>query len=219
MSVRISAAVAACMLVGLIGCVSTSDVAEREAVSSLDRLEAAMTGHFTSAQQAAEDEAFFDVTLHMVPIWPERSDVRTRWLYVEQAMTPAAGDAYRPYRQRVYRLTDEGGALVSTVYELPGDPLEYAGAWALPELFSGLAPADLIEREGCAIVLLEGEGGAFVGSTNGDDCKSSLRGASYATSRVTIRPGVVESWDQGFDAEGKQVWGATAGGYVFRRVD
>jgi hypothetical protein len=27
------------------------------------------------------------------------------------------------------------------------------------------------------------------------------------------------TWDRGFDAEGKQVWGATAGGYIFRRVD
>jgi hypothetical protein len=29
----------------------------------------------------------------------------------------------------------------------------------------------------------------------------------------------LESWDRGFDAGGEQVWGATAGGYVFEKLD
>ncbi|MEO0588730.1 MAG: chromophore lyase CpcT/CpeT [Planctomycetota bacterium] len=179
-------------------------------------MQTAMTGHFTSAEQAEVDEAYFDVTLHMVPIWPAHSTDAVRWLYVEQAITAAAD---RPYRQRVYRLSDEGLALVSAVYELPGDAQQYVGAWRDVGLLAGVGPDDLVEREGCAITLIEGVDGSYVGSTNEADCKSTLRGATYATSRVTIRDGVVESWDQGFDAAGEQVWGAEKGPYVFRRVD
>jgi hypothetical protein len=28
----------------------------------------------------------------------------------------------------------------------------------------------------------------------------------------------MESWDQGWDAEGQQVWGATKGGYRFDKI-
>jgi hypothetical protein len=43
-----------------------------------------------------------------------------------------------------------------------------------------------------------------------------LRGASYATSKVTIEEGLIISWDQGFNEEDEQVWGAVKGGYEFR---
>lgn len=198
------------------GCAASPRAERDDASTGLDRLESAMTGHFTSAQQASEDGAYFDVTLHMVPIWPAHTTPETRWLYVEQAMTAAAD---RPYRQRVYRLTASDGALVSTVYELPGDPARFAGAWRDVSVLEAIGPADLEERVGCAITLVAGPDGGFAGSTRDAECPSDLRGASYATSRVLIREGVVESWDQGFDAAGAQVWGAEKGPYIFRRVE
>ena len=214
LAVRIAAIAA--LALGLTGCASGPCASCTTAKGpGLDGLEEAMTGHFTSAQQASEDEAYFDVTLHMVPIWPQHTDAMQRWLYVEQAITAAAD---RPYRQRVYRLTAQDGALVSSVYELPGDPLRFAGAWREVRAFDAIGPADLSERAGCAIALVPQPDGSFVGSTHEDECPSDLRGASYATSRVRIHDGVVESWDQGFDAAGVQVWGAEKGPYIFRRV-
>ena len=55
----------------------------------------------------------------------------------------------------------------------------------------------------------------WAGSTQGKGCSSTLGGASYATSQVTVTPLELRSWDQGFDAAGKQVWGAEKGPYVF----
>uniref|UniRef100_UPI0038D3A63C CpcT/CpeT family chromophore lyase n=1 Tax=Flavobacterium sp. TaxID=239 RepID=UPI0038D3A63C len=49
-------------------------------------------------------------------------------------------------------------------------------------------------------------------------CASELRGASYATSKVTITANQVLSWDQGFDKDDKQVWGATKAGYIFDKL-
>lgn len=43
-----------------------------------------MSGSFSSAAQAAEDSAYYDIRLEMAPIWTDRDDAV--WLYVEQAM-------------------------------------------------------------------------------------------------------------------------------------
>jgi CpeT protein len=61
--------------------------------------------------------------------------------------------------------------------------------------------------------------GVFDGSTVDSECISNLRGAVYATSEVRITPQELISWDRGFDERGNQVWGATEGGYVFKRIE
>jgi len=176
----------------------------------LARLERALTGTFDSSAQAERDDRFFDIRLVMLPIWRDRAD--GPWLYVEQA---AADAAERPYRQRVYRLEKApSGRLLSHVYTLPGDPLDYAAAWETGAMDT-LTPSDLTLREGCAISLHANPDGSFVGSTTGIGCASELRGAAYATSEVTIAPNRLVSWDRGWNAEGEQVWGAAAGGYEF----
>jgi hypothetical protein len=48
---------------------------------------------------------------------------------------------------------------------------------------------------------------------------STLRGASWESSEVVLLPGVLETWDRGFDAAGQQVWGAVKGPYRFVRLD
>ena len=47
--------------------------------------------------------------------------------------------------------------------------------------------------------------------------RSDLQGAAYAVSEAIISPQGLLTWDRGFDAAGKQVWGATKGGYDFVR--
>jgi len=171
-----------------------------------------LTGSFSSAAQAATDDEFFDIRLHMEPIWTGRED--GPWLYVEQAVADAQD---RPYRQRVYRLREvEPGLFESAVFTLP-DPEAAIGAWRAPEGLDGVSPADLEPRAGCAI-LMRRDGAAFVGSTLGTLCPSDLRGARYATSEVRVSADGLVSWDRGFDAAGAQVWGARTGGYVFDRM-
>lgn len=183
--------------------------------AKLDLLAQWMAGTYTSEAQASNDpENYFNVRLVMTPIWTERSD--GRWLYVEQAMASALD---RPYRQRIYQVSREGNGFESTVYTLPGDALAYAGAWQDPSRFDRLSPQMLAEREGCEIALKwDASSGSFTGSTLGNNCPSDLRGASYATSEVTITANQLTSWDRGFDASGNQVWGAQLGGYQFVKV-
>lgn len=173
-----------------------------------------MTGCFSSAAQAAADPEYFEVRLVMVPIWRERDD--GPWLYIEQAVASALD---QPYRQRVYHLVEEEGGVRSEVFELPGDALDFAGAWRAVADFDSLAPADLSERTGCAVHLVETQPGYWAGSTLDDHCLSDFRGATYATSEIVLTPDSIESWDRGFDAVGEQVWGAVKGGYVFDRIE
>jgi hypothetical protein len=170
-----------------------------------------MSGSFSSAEQAAADSAYFDIRLEMKPIWTDRDDAR--WLYVEQAV---AAHRDRPYRQRIYRVRETDDGFESAVFTLPA-PEGFVGAFAESERFEILEPDSLVEREGCA-VRLRWTGTHFEGGTTGRGCESSLRGASFATSEVRLFENRIETWDRGFDERGEQVWGATAGGYVFQKL-
>ena len=200
----------------LASCQTASTIPQTPAADeNLVQLARWMTGTFSSAAQAkADPDDYFDIQLVMVPIWTDRTD--GRWLYVEQA---AANSMDRPYRQRVYRLAREDEETCrSDVFTLPGDPLEYAGCWRKGTPLAETGPADLAQRDGCSIILLRTGPERYAGGTVGEGCESNLRGAAYATSDVIVTPTRLVSWDQGWDEQGKQVWGATEGGYIFEKV-
>ncbi|MBK6728788.1 MAG: chromophore lyase CpcT/CpeT [Xanthomonadales bacterium] len=196
------------LLAFLAACAATREAAPARA--SLDELLGHLNGDFSSRAQAERDHAYFEVLLSMRPIWSERSD--GPWLYVEQAI---AGSEDKPYRQRIYHLRAEADSVVSEVYELPGDALRFVGAQRDPAKLASLDPAQLLPRIGCELRLQRHDDGSYVGRTGERSCSSDLRGASYATSEAVIVADRFHSWDRGFDATGKQVWGAAAGPYEF----
>jgi CpeT protein len=180
----------------------------------LEKLVSCMAGSFSSAAQAARDSTYFDIRLRMVPIWTGRSD--GYWLYVEQAV---AGHEERPYRQRVYHVTQvDRSTFESSVFTLV-NPLRFASAWKETYPLHSLNPDSLSLKDGCSIFLRREQVAIYRGSTHGKGCPSDLRGASYATSEVEINPVRLVSWDRGYDANDKQVWGATKGGYVFDKIE
>lgn len=212
-----------CALLALVACTPPAEEAEpvsealpgpASGAQTLEDLVTLMSGSFSSAAQAEEDARFYDIRLQMRRVWPERED--GYWLYVEQA---AAGSLDKPYRQRFYRVYEaEPGWFVSAVYEMD-EPLQYAGAHADLSLLGELTPEDLSIKAGCELALSEQEDGSFAGETDWETCPSQLRGASFATSEVTITADRLESWDRGWSAEGEQVWGSEAGAYRFDKLE
>lgn len=179
--------------------------------SAVQDVAAWLPGNYSSAAQAAADNAYFDVRLHIARIWTDRTD--GPWLYVEQAMADAQD---RPYRQRVYRIVAlPNDRAESIIYDLPGDPLAWRGAWSDPTRFNALDPGIIQARGGCTVTLQRAGAGRMEGSTHGSDCGSALRGAAYATTSVSFTATELDSWDRGFDTAGKQVWGAVKGPYRF----
>ncbi|MEN0003518.1 MAG: chromophore lyase CpcT/CpeT [Bacteroidota bacterium] len=184
------------------------------AALELEQLQQVMSGTFSSREQAAQDSTYYDINLVMFPIWEDRTD--GKWLYVEQAVTAMVE---KPYRQRVYQLgMEEDGSFSSKVYELQ-TPSRFTEGWNKRKLFRELTTDSLNLRQGCAVYLQKDANGCYTGATKEGACKSTLRGASYASSEVTICRGQLVSWDQGWNEAGEQVWGATEGGYIFKKID
>lgn len=194
----------------LLACSSARKSGINNSHKDLDKLLTFMIGDFSSQAQSQRDSAFFDIRLHIRPIWT--ADKNNHWLYVEQA-TATAED--KPYRQRVYKVEREAsGGFKSVVYTLP-DPAKWVGGYKNTAVFEQIKPADLVLRDGCTVFLEKKRDGTFAGATRGEGCESTLRGAKYASSTVTISATRMDSWDQGFNEKGEQVWGAVKGGYEF----
>jgi CpeT protein len=171
-----------------------------------------LVGRFDSADQAAGDADFLAVQLRVCEV--ALPALGPAVLYVEQAIMTSLD---RPYRQRLYVLSPGPGPMdvTSTVYTLaaPSASIGRCDAAAPPSL----TVDDAVLRAGCEVFLTELADGRFEGTTWGERCPSDLNGASYATSDVRLYPDRVESWDRGYDAADRQVWGSTAGAYVFLR--
>jgi hypothetical protein len=178
----------------------------------MDRLVDYMIGSFSSKEHAEKDTNYLNIELEMVQIWNDRTD--GPWIYVEQAV---ADYKDKPYRQRVYQLRNRNDRRIeSTVYTIP-NPLRFAGDYKKEFPLLRITPDSLTLRQGCEVVLYMADNGYFEGSTVDKNCRSDLRGASYATSEVIIDKDKLTSWDRGFNENGEQVWGATKGGYIFKK--
>lgn len=198
------------LLLLLAACTTSKNSANATGVDKeLDELAQLMQGRFTSELQAKSDTDYFNISLVMTPIWADRTD--GKWLYVEQAV---ATKLEKPYRQRVYHLQHPSkNTFTSDIYTIK-DALTLAGLQNDKAKMEKLTFDKLELKDGCTVTLTH-KGDTYEGGTNGANCPSDLRGAKYATTKITLKSGELRSWDQGFDESGKQVWGATKGGYIF----
>lgn len=178
--------------------------------SDLEQLVAYMQGIYSSEKQSIDDKEYFNISLRMTPIWKKKG----HYLYVEQAMFEKQDS---PYRVRIYKVSQRNNEFISEIYTLKNEK-EWIGKWKTPEAFDNLAESDIELKPGCEVILKKQADGSFIGQTGEKTCPSELRGASYASSKVTVTPTQILSWDQGFNKDGKQVWGAVKGGYIFDKI-
>jgi CpeT protein len=179
-----------------------------------ERLYRWLAGRYDSTKQAAADRAYFEISLTMCEV--EAPNYGPRALYVEQARLGSA-----PYRQRLYVVEGVDGKPLEAVSRV----FEFTNPRAMVGFCTGASrqlPAGVVaeEKRGCHVRLAWNEADkSFQGGTEGTACASSLNGATYASSIVSLDVDKLVSWDRGYDAQGAQVWGATKGGYVFDRLD
>ena len=196
--------------IAIASCKSGHNVASKSE-AHLNELVSIMQGTYSSEKQSVKDTSYFNISLRMVPIWKNKG----HYLYVEQALFKKQD---KPYRVRIYKVSQRGeNEFISEIHTLKNEK-EWIGKWGTPEAFDALTENDIELKKGCGVALHRIEKNKFAGSTGEKTCPSELRGASYASSKVTVTPTQILSWDQGFDKEGKQVWGATKAGYVFDKL-
>jgi len=191
------------------GCSTGKKMTITQKDKELEHFASVLTGNYSSMKQSQSDTSFFNISLKICKIWTDRKD--EVWVYVEQAL---ASKMDAPYRQRVYKLGHPSeNTYTSEIYTIR-NAKDVIGLQDKKEK-EQLLTKDMLElKDGCTVVLTYANG-IFTGGTQEDKCPSDLRGARYATTRIVLKEGVLESWDQGFDATGKQVWGPTKGGYIF----
>ncbi|WCO02396.1 chromophore lyase CpcT/CpeT [Psychroserpens ponticola] len=190
----------------------TEDTKQVDKANHLQDLFGMMQGSFSSEIQAENDSTYFNISLHMYPIWEDKGN----FLYVEQALTKKQN---KPYRQRVYEVTQLNDSMFSSaIYTIEHDSL-WIGKWKTPETFDTLTMEQVSKKEGCEVVLKRIKSDYFKGETGNKTCESTLYGASYATSEVEILSDKIISWDRGFDDKDEHIWGAEKGGYIFNKID
>ena len=82
---------------------------------------------------------YFDKHIEIIPVWTDRKD--EFWFYVEQAV---ADHLDKPYRQRIYQLTEPTlGVLESRIFQF-NDPLRFAHQ---PQLAEKLNSDSIFEKK------------------------------------------------------------------------
>jgi hypothetical protein len=137
------------------------------------------------------------------------------FLYQEQAMSTSLD---KPYRQRFLQISPSPlSQSVRSQSFKPANPSRWAGLCDRdPKLNQAITFNDL----GVSIcnVFLKQSGTSYQGNTPADGCPANVRGAVRITNHIELTPTHMNTWDRGFDAQGKQVWGAKTESYQFRRI-
>lgn len=200
------------VLITFLSCKTEKKSQEVKKDTELTELFELMQGSFNSAIQAEVDSTYYNISLHMYPIWKNKG----HFLYVEQALNSMQN---KPYRQRIYEVTRASDSTFSSaVYKLDVDSL-WIGKWKTPKAFDSISLKDIALKEGCEVILKRITPNHYIGKTGDNTCISTMRGASFARSEVEILEDKVISWDRGFDADGNYVWGAEKGPYIFNKLD
>ncbi len=143
-----------------------------------------------------------------------QTEPQSIYLYQEQAMSTTLD---KPYRQRFLQISPSrlSQSVRSRSFK-PADPTRWSGFCNVtPSLERTVNLSDL----GTPIcnVFLKQVGTSYLGNTPIDGCPANVRGAVRITNHIELTANGMNTWDRGFDAQGKQVWGAKKESYQFRR--
>ncbi len=136
------------------------------------------------------------------------------FLYQEQALTQ---DLAKPYRQRFLKiLSNRSSQSVESLSFKPDHPTAWSGFCDKPAQERILSAQDL-GNPVCRVFLQRSPDG-YVGHTPSNGCPANVRGAVRITNQIELGPAGMNTWDRGFNAQGKQVWGAKSESYQYRRI-
>lgn len=134
------------------------------------------------------------------------------FLYQEQALTKQLN---KPYRQRFLRIapTQDNRQVESAAFR-PLTPRNWIGLCSKPQQERVINKGDLSPST-CSVYLQRTDKN-YVGETAAGGCPSKFRGAARITNRIILHQTGMDTLDRGYDAAGKQIWGAKEQPYQFR---
>ncbi|PZV15779.1 MAG: chorismate mutase [Leptolyngbya sp.] len=183
-----------------------------------EEVAALLTGKMDTSAQAIANSKAPNVQMTTCRIeLTTPADPQSIFLYQEQAMSTSLD---KPYRQRFLQISPSplSQSVRSRSYK-PTDPTRWSGLCD--------RAADSIERTVnlsdlgtpvCNVFLKRVDTG-YMGNTPIDGCPANVRGAVRITNHIELTIASMNTWDRGFDTQGKQVWGAKTESYQFRRKE
>jgi hypothetical protein len=187
--------------------------AQNKAVNiDLKKLYLNMLGSFHNGLQSKSERNIELILFKTTPIW--QNDQFAYWLFVEQSNTK---DWSKKYNQGIYKLFKMNDSVLVKQTYLIADPKPLKGKWKNKKYIQQLSSKNIILKKGCAVFYTKNNEGIYRGRTHDTDCPNNLNGALFETKIETISPHFLLILNQGFDANGKQVWGETNNGYKFLR--
>ncbi len=136
------------------------------------------------------------------------------FLYQEQAL---AGKLAKPYRQRFLQLSPSpySQSIRSLSYR-PNDPTVFINFCNKP-LKERAVRLQKLGSPVCSVFLKRSSDATYIGNTPVDGCPAHFRGAVRITNQIVLSKTGMNTWDRGYDGNGKQVWGAKAEAYQYKK--
>lgn len=174
-----------------------------------------LVGAMDTSAQAKTNPASFNVRITTCQVQVATDVSNAVFLYQEQALTKQLG---KPYRQRFLQIAPtKDNLLVESKTFKPQTPQAWVGLCSKPEAQRVMQHSQLGESN-CSVFLKKADKN-YVGETSPGGCPINFRGATRITNTIILHQSGMDTRDRGFDATGKQVWGAKEQPYQFRWVN
>lgn len=175
-----------------------------------------LEGTLTTADRAAQppqpgERPAAHVVMTTCRITVPNSPPGHTFLYQEQAIFPRIN---KPYRQRILEISPS--RLTQTVRSRSFKLIDES-QWVnfCDRADKTITPSNFPESI-CSVYLSATTTG-FSGSTQATGCPANFRGATTIRNRIELFATGMNTWDRGYNTQGKQVWGAGDEPYQFRR--
>lgn len=149
--------------------------------------------------------------MRIVRIWDDKDDA---WLYLEQS---AAAKPDEPSRQWILRIEESQENLYMLEPHIYTGDKPLAGNHEATYIGNHVKIDDLDVLSGCEFYVDYDGFVAFSGSTVEDFCDTDILDASILRIKFNLMENKVDWWEQGFDEEGKQLWGTSTKPIVFTK--
>ena len=168
-----------------------------------------LPGTYSNALQAKNDKMFIKKSLTITPIW---QNIKNEfWFLEEQANFENTNKNNSKIVFRVFKMNDS--VVVKQIYTIKKLALINQNS-NTDNYIQNLTTKNINLRVGCALFFTRNNE-IYYGRTHDTDCKSSINGAQFESRNETISSNSIFILNQGFDSNGKQVWGNTKGEFKF----
>ncbi len=187
-----------CVLLFLVSSLATAAVFNSANTALLSSW---LPGIYESTNVKFQDEEL-NVTLHILPIWQERSD--GKWFYIESNII---NKMTKPFRQRILQfVATPSDHIRMYTYRIPR-ATDFAGAYFSPELLASLTPSQISIRNGCELNIKHKMTDIFVGESDHLACFSKVNGGQLMTTFLSLSEYSLSYWNRGTNENGRVVLG------------